>query len=356
MMGIVKRSIERLLGRGEAAITVPPMDGPLKPNHRIDQAEIVATFDAPEDLAWDGSALWVADGRRLLRRGSTGDWSEQRVFERPITAIAHVPQAGIVAAIGGDELCALADSGAWAGRRSVAGKPMHCLTALSAARDGSLIATDGSGLHPPDAWSRDLMSLGRSGRVLRLTPDTHGDAELAAGLHYAFGALEQEGMVWASESWAHRVVAIPSGSRATGSPSAVTDRLPAYPSRLAHAAGGGAWLTLFAARTRLVEFVLREREFRGRMMNEVDPRYWIAPGGVKQLGIVKPWAPPRSYGMALRLDARGLPVFSLHSRADGRHHGIVAVAEAGDSLYLLSKGSGCLVRLGLDAPATAEEA
>ena len=40
------------------------------------------------------------------------------------------------------------------------------------------------------------------------------------------------------------------------------DRLPVYPSRLAAAAGGGFWLTAFAARTQLVEFVLREPAYR----------------------------------------------------------------------------------------------
>ena len=43
------------------------------------------------------------------------------------------------------------------------------------------------------------------------------------------------------------------------------------------ASGGGMWLTLFAARRRLVELVLREDEYRTKMMAEVDPRYWVAP-------------------------------------------------------------------------------
>lgn len=43
---------------------------------------------------------------------------------------------------------------------------------------------------------------------------------------------------------------------------------------------------------------------------------------MKQLGILKPWAPTRSYGLVIHLDARYRPVTSFHSRADGRTHGI----------------------------------
>jgi hypothetical protein len=208
------------------------------------------------------------------------------------------------------------------------------------------------------------MSLGCTGRVCRLTPDGQGDTELLDRLQFPFGVMERDGELWLSESWAHRILRLDASTPGRASATSLTDKLPAYPSRLAPARGGGAWLTLFAARTGLVEFVLREPEYRRRMMKEVDPRYWVAPalssgnsfleplqgGSVKQLGIMKPWAPPRSYGLVVRLDARGLPVASFHSRADGRHHGIVAACEVDGGLYLLSKGSGRLLRVAL-APA-----
>lgn len=358
MSGIVRQSLDRLLGRGDAAITVPPMDGPLKPNRAIEDAEVVAQFAAPSDLAWDGSHLWVADGKRLLRREASGDWTQQAAYERPITALAHSPSRGLLAAVGGEEIVALANSHWMPGPRVVAGQPLSCINGLCAMDDGTVIATQGSAQFPGEQWAHDLLSLGRSGRVCRLTPDTVGDEELQGGLRHPFGALPVGSSLWVSESWGHRVIGL-----ADGHPAVVADRLPAYPSRLAPAAGGGAWLTLFAPRTRLVEFVLREPEYRRRMMQEVDPRYWVAPalssgtsfleplqgGSVKQLGIMKPWAPPRSYGLVVRLDAQGLPVASFHSRADGGHHGIVAACEAGGHLYLLSRGAGRLLRIALEA-------
>ena len=98
-------------------------------------------------------------------------------------------------------------------------------------------------------------------------------------------------------------------------------------------------------------------------MKTIDPRYWISPsfgsgadyleplqgGGVKQMGILKPWAPPRSYGLLVRFNADMTPQYSLHSRVGGRHHGICAAAQVGDTLYALSRGSGRILKLSVPA-------
>jgi hypothetical protein len=151
-------------------------------------------------------------------------------------------------------------------------------------------------------------------------------------------------------------------------PQPLLAELPGYPSRMAPAADGGFWLSCFVCRTQLVEFVLREKAYRERMVAEIDPRHWIAPAlssghsfleplqgaGVKNMGVLKPWAPPRSYGLVIRLDAAGRPLASLHSRVDGQHHGIVAAAECAGALYVLSRGAGRVLHLDLNtlAPET----
>ena len=138
--------------------------------------------------------------------------------------------------------------------------------------------------------------------------------------------------------------------------------MPAYPSRITPAASGGYWLTAFIARTQLVEFVLRENAYRRRMMKEIDPEYWIVPklksgqsflepmqgAHIKTMGVIKPWAAPRSYGLVIRLDANGAPRYGLHSRVDGVNHGVVAAVEANGALFVLAKGPGRLLRIPLD--------
>ena len=69
---------------------------------------------------------------------------------------------------------------------------------------------------------------------------------------------------------------------------------------------------------------------------------------LKTMGVIKPWAPPRSYGLVIRLDAEGAPLYSLHSRVDGVNHGIVAAVEfGGDDSSCIAKGPGRLLRLPL---------
>jgi len=355
---------DRLLGRGDAAITVPVFDGALKSNNLLEDAAVFASLKAPEDLATDGHSLFVADGTTVLRYevGSAVPGSaEVRSFDRPVTAIACLPGGGLAVALDGRELRIL--GGLHDGRRwdAAAGKPLNAVNSISASADGRLLVTDGSRDHPTAHWKHDLMSLGRSGRLLEFNPADGGARELASGLAHAFGACAVGDAVWASESWRHRVMAFDSGQGKVKGQGvhAVTDSLPGYPSRITPAQGGGYWLTCFTLRTQLVEFVLREPAYRKRMIDEIEPQYWIAPAlnsgntflepmqgaQLKMMGVVKPWAPPRSYGLVIRLSPEGLVRYSLHSRFDGKHHGVVAAVECRGDLYVLAKGCGRILRL-----------
>ncbi|WP_407158402.1 SMP-30/gluconolactonase/LRE family protein [Bradyrhizobium sp. STM 3557] len=355
MIAAVSEFANRFLGRGDAAITVPSFDGALKPNQLIETAEILLACDAPEDLAVDGQSLLVADGNRLLRMTGSSP-TVVRSFERPISALAVLPAGRLAVALGGTEVHVYDDIAAKA-PSSVFTGDLHAINALAPAPDGALITTDGSTLRGVRDWARDLMELGDTGRVFRLDPKTGLVKQLASGLHYAFGAVASGSDVLVSESWRHRLVAIaPDGARKI-----VLGRLPVYPSRLAAASGGGFWLTAFIARTQLVEFVLREPAFRRRMIAEIEPDYWVVPrlssghsfkeplqgAHIKTMGIMKPWAPPRSYGLVIRLGADGSPRYSLHSRADGVNHGIVAAVELGGDLVMIAKGPGRILKLPL---------
>ncbi len=390
-MNAVKAWSDRLLGRGEASITVPVFDGALKSNRLIEDAPVLADLAAPADLASDGTSLFVADGARIWRQdGNAAEWAPQEVLHgllagtststgtnsnttasgSPaeagplITALACLPGGGLAVALDGRAVHIV--GGPFAGKRfdSVAGRPLVAVNAIAATADGRLIASDGSASQPAERWKHDLMALGHSGRLVEIGLADGSTRELASGLGYAFGACATADGAWVSESWRHRVVQVGAARAAAGAvakPTPVIDNLPGYPSRISPAAGGGYWLTCFALRTQLVEFVLREPVFRKRMLAEIDPRYWIAPAlnsgntylepmqgaHLKMMGVVKPWAPPRSYGLVIRLDAAGLIRYSLHSRFDGQHHGVVAAVECGGFLYLLAKGRNRLLRLAL---------
>ena len=358
LMGALAEWKDRLLGRGDAAITVPVFDGALKSNSVLEDAAVFATLPEADDLATDGRSLFVADRQRVLRYDGNAAVEVQR-FDNPITAIACLADGGIAVALDGREVRITGGPNDGRHWEAVAGQPLNAVNALSATADGRLIATDGSREHAAAEWKHDLMSLGHTGRVVELRVADGTAREIASGLSHAFGACAVGQGVWVSESWRHRVMAHGEGRIAT----AVTDALPGYPSRITPAAGGGYWLTCFILRTQLVEFVLREPAFRQRMLKEIEPAYWIAPAlnsgntflepmqgaQLKMMGIVKPWAPPRSYGLVIRLDAEGRVRYSLHSRFDGKNHGVVAAVECVGDLYVLAKGSRRVLRLNVAA-------
>jgi sugar lactone lactonase YvrE len=356
VIAAIREFTNRFLGRGEATITVPSFDGALKPNQKLEAAETLLECEAPEDLAGDDTDLYVADGKRILRlEGHTA--TELRVLDQPISAIAKLPGGGLAVALNGREVRLYQNPATGDPVATFADPAFNAINALAPAPDGALLGTDGSATRGVDEWAYDLMELNRSGRVFRLDSRTRSVTRLAGGLGHAFGVCASGDNILVSESWRHRLLAI----APDGSTRVVVGHLPVYPSRLSKAGNGGYWLTAFIARTQLVEFILREPAYRRHMMAEIDPAYWVVPrlrsglsfkepmqgAHLKTMGVIKPWAPPRSYGLVIRLSAEGTPLYSLHSRVDGVNHGIVAAVEAGGDLVMIAKGPGRVLRLPL---------
>jgi len=162
-----------------------------------------------------------------------------------------------------------------------------------------------------------------------------------------------------SEAWKHQLVRI-DVSDVKQTQVMYTD-LPGYPGRITPAADG-YWLAVFAPRSQLVEYVLRETAYRKRMVTEVPRPFWIAPklrsgrsfyeplqgGGVKHFGVLKPWAPTMSAGLCIRLDDMFQPSISLHSRADGTTHGVTDIAEYQGSVYAAARGDDIVVSIPLE--------
>ena len=56
MIASMREFVNRILGRGEATITVPSFDGALKPNQVLGSAETLLECESPEDIAEIGKA------------------------------------------------------------------------------------------------------------------------------------------------------------------------------------------------------------------------------------------------------------------------------------------------------------
>jgi hypothetical protein len=124
-----------------------------------------------------------------------------------------------------------------------------------------------------------------------------------------------------------------------------------YPGRAFHT-DDGWWVTAPYVRNRVTALLLDEPELVAEMVATINPDEWFIPrlrsdnpytdplqmGQLRTLGVVKPWAPPRSYGLAFRIEHDGRIAESLHSRVDGDRHGITGVVVDGDRVIVAARG------------------
>jgi len=343
------------------AVTIPPMDGALRPNTALDDGAVeLLEAAAPDNLVAAGEHAFYSTGSDLLRLPAYGEAAAAAVarFDAPVSALACSPDGAIAIAL--DDGRIVLKGGAANGRTldpAACGR-LACPTALAFDDAGTLLVCQGSFDHRPSDWVVDLMSKNASGSVWRVDLAAGRGSKLAGGLAFPYGILPNApgGGIVVAESWRHRLVHIrPEDGRIEP----VLTKLPGYPARLAAGTDGGAWLCLFAPRNRLIEFVLEEDDYRADMMREIERAHWIAPalssgagfleplqcGGVKAMGIHKPWSPSRSYGLLVRLDRNLRPVASFHSRANGRRHGITSVIEQDRRVLVTAKGGNAILGL-----------
>ena len=348
MISYFKRAMDNFRGSGEAAVTVPSLDGAIRPNHLLERAKVAATAEAPDQIvASDGTVLYSSGPSLYL----LGDGTEFHRFDSTISAVAAGPDG--VLAVGLTQGCAQIVGGRHDG--VVLEEAFSCPVALLFDGADTLFVANGSAQYPANQWKHDLMSKGCSGSVWRVNLANQQAERIMDKLAWPYGLGLSPGGLIVTEAWKHRVSQRGSDGKVTH----VLNDLPGYPARISPTADGGWWLAVFAPRNQLTEFILRESVFRARMMAEIEPDHWAAPaleqsdtymrplqgGAQKHLGVVKPWAPALSYGLVIRLDHKLYPLFSQHSRADGRRHGITSVVEIDQQVYAASKGGDVVLAL-----------
>jgi len=361
LIAFLQRAYAAFRGFDDETGSVPMMDGPLRPNALLDAAPVaLALNDVDNVTPWQERLLCSTGGEILHLARTAGRLviTERRAFETPVSFIATEPSGGL--AVGLDGKGVLVVDGPHAGRMiaEAGGRALLCPTAALFLTPDDLIIANGAADHPAAEWKRNLMERGQSGSIWSVDlrrPNAEPEV-LAGGLAFPNGlALASDKKLYISEAWLHRVVTL--GDQRGARPIVLLQDLPAYPGRIAPAPDGGFWLSLFAPRNQLVEFVLRENAYRRRMIDNIDPAYWIAPalssgssflepiqgGARKKLNMLKPWSPSWSYGLVARCNSRMRPFASLHSRADGAVHGVTSCCEAGGILYAAAKGAGRIV-------------
>jgi hypothetical protein len=332
--------------RGKA-VTIPPLDGAFRPNTRLDDAPAFAEMTEPDNLLAFNDRLLASSGNAIYSIAAGVAPVVVETFPSLVTALALSPSGELTVGLESGKLLI-------SGKEVSLPAGVSCIKSLAYAEDGTLWLANGSAEHAPSQWAADLMKKGASGSLWKRDAASSEFRKVAGDIAFPYGLHPIGGDVLVSESWRHQLVRF---DGATGSRSTVLTHLPGYPARLSPADDGGAWLALFAPRNRLIEFVLQETHYRRDMIEQVPPAYWIAPalassrsfleplqcGGIRTMGIHKPWSPSRSYGLVVKLDRDMQPQFSLHSRANGRRHGICSVAEKDGKLFIASRGGDCVL-------------
>ena len=355
MIGLLERAFDNLFGRGEAAVTVPPLDGALQPNRHLDEADARAGLDDVDCLAVHGGRLVASAGSDLFEPGEGGAWRVRQSHGARVTALAAAGDGTLAAGLANGDV--MIEGGPFDGRTYRAGGDATCITALAVSGSSLLIAI-GSAANAAEDWQRDLLERNASGSVWRIDMESGRASIVADGLAWPAGIVAEGEAIVVSEAWKHRLARI--GGTGRGRLEVLHADLPGYPGRLSPAADG-YWLAMFAPRSQIIEFVLREPGYRKRMMAEVPQPYWVAPrlrsggsfyeslqgGAVKHLGMLKPWAPTMSAGLCVRLDAGFQPRSSLQSRADGNTHGVTSAVEHDGQLVVAARGDGVIVSIPL---------
>ncbi len=342
-----------LFSRREAA-TVPSMDGVLRPNNRLDEAETLTPIQEPDNVVTLDGKLLFSSGNTVFRLAAdhkAGDAPQVfRQFEKPVTALAVSPDGALAVGMEGTGIRLV--GGAQDGMLLDAlGGGRKGPTALAFVNADILAICIGSDQNEAGDWQRDLMEMRATGSLWTISLGSKTAICVADGLAYPNGVIARGERLIISESWSHRLLSFDMKTR-KGRPQVILEDLPGYPGRLSEGGNGGAWLSIFAPRSQLIEFVLRERTYCTRMLREIPNELWIAPtlrsgtsfrepmqgGAVRVHGIFKPWAPSRSYGLAVELDKQLRPIRSFHSRADGSRHGITSICEWRNGMVFSSRG------------------
>jgi hypothetical protein len=329
--------------------SIPPMERGLRPNSRLDSAQVLLDPGVyePDDLVLlDSGAIWFSSGAAVHELKDSAMRTVVELDGRVGPLITR--GSDVIAAVEGRGLVTVDASGAvndLSSDRSVS----TCVTDLTALPDGSILACVGSTEYGVDGWGRALVDGDRSGLLVRVVGDR--TEVVADRLGWPSGvASDADGNVVVSLSQQHRLE-----SRTADSLERV-DRvmlgnLPLYPGRVSHTERGW-WVTGPYVRNRVTAMLLDEPELLAEMVETINPDEWFIPrlrsenpytdplqmGQLRVLGIVKPWAPPRSYGVAFRIDPDGRIADSAHSRVDGNRHGITGVADDGDRVILAAQG------------------
>ena len=179
--------------RGKA-ITIPPMDGALRPNTMLDDAESIVTVAGPDNLAWIEGRLVFSSANKVMavnRPGAEAATDMIAEFAASIACLAGRPDGGSSVGLDNGQILVWDAEGRQTTIDGVGPGNLKCPTALLFLDRDTLIVCQGSADVAPGQWARDLMQHGASGSVWRIDLASGKQTCLARGLAFPYGVLAE---------------------------------------------------------------------------------------------------------------------------------------------------------------------
>tara|TARA_B100000886_G_scaffold197007_1_gene135792 strand:- start:1068 stop:2156 length:1089 start_codon:yes stop_codon:yes gene_type:complete len=349
----IKNLIDYFFGRGEHSVFVPVMDGPFKPNEFLDNIKLFSSLDSVDNLEKCKTENVCSSGKDLFSFKAGGKLRKVHEFDSDITAIAFNEERGILAvALVTGEVFTTPLSKIKLNKEF----SDECITSMAFVED-LLLYTKGSTNFQSSQWKYDLMSKEPTGSISVSSLDGNNPKVLASNLAWPAGIINFiDGQICVSEAWEHRVCfyKFNKDEITLSLLQQSLDKLPAYPGKLFFdLSKNQIWVSFFAPRNQLVEFVLKEDEYRNKMVDQIPEDLWISPtyrsgksmqeplqhSGIKTMGYLKPWAPAFSYGLFVNFDINLRALSSFHSRTNGSFHGTTSlIIDEKNNFFVSSRG------------------
>src|SRR4051794_28574619 len=138
MTGGLIRRLNNVLGRSEAAVTVPPLDGALRPNRKLDEAGWRLPLPRVDCLAVVSGELLSSAGNTVYVLTEGRVWRSRSQYDAEITCIAPVADGALAVALVSGEI--ILSGGSFTGRRFRAPENSRCITAMAASGPDIFVA------------------------------------------------------------------------------------------------------------------------------------------------------------------------------------------------------------------------
>ncbi len=302
----------------------PALKGPLAPNDRLRQAELVGVdkVSGPEDVAVD------ADGRMYV---GTHDGKIVTTDGHDFKTLAETEGRPLGLAWGKDGALIVAD--AVKGLLSVSkdgtidvlstesdGMPFRFTDDVDVASDGKIYFSDASHKFGYGEHMADILEGRPNGRLLCHDPNNKKTVTLLSNLYFANGVAvaADDSYVLVNETGRLRIRRYWLTGPKAGSSEVFYDNLPGYPDGVSRSPRGTYWVAMFTLRNTAAD-KLAPNPFMKKLM-------WRLPKALLPK--------PALYGLVIELDENGKVLRSLHDPSGEHFATVTSAEEVNGTLYL----------------------